>query len=323
MLNFYMRAFVIFFLLLLVCTCKAQNKQTHTKEFLFINENDIYLFMHKDGYYTNGFFFQLSSLAKHKKNKLIHRFSLGQNIYTTGDRRATWSYLAPFDRPYCGYLFARYTHDKFVTENTLFSTSAEIGVTGNLALARQLQEWYHHVLQLFNYPYWQKQIPNSFGFNTNIKYATQVSLTKNEFSKIKLVPIVNVNAGTVFVNAQAGAYLCIGRFEKNSNSSLFNATINYSNARTLHQNELFFYLYPQLIYQAYNATVQGSMFNSKVDAEVFLSSVQPFMFQQTVGLAYTKNRCTTKLELVYQSKEAKSQIKNHGYAGLHFAYRFK
>lgn len=318
-----MRVLLLTFLLLQVCICKSQKKQNYTKEFLFINENDFYLFLHKDGYYTNGFLFQLSLLNKHKKNKLIHRFSLGQNIYTVGDRRATWRWEAPFDRPYCGYLFARYTNDKFVNENTLISTSAEIGVTGDLALARQMQEWFHHVLQLFNYPYWEKQIPNEIGFNANIKYATLLPLSKNEFSKIKLVPIASANVGTLFINAQAGAYLCIGKFEKNSNSSLFNATINFSNAKTMHNRELFLYLYPQIIYQAYNTTVQGSMFKSTTNSDIFESSVYPLMFQQTVGVAYSKNRWTTKLELIYQTKEAKSQIKNHGYAGLHFAYRFK
>ncbi len=317
--------FFIFFLFIIVVftsTSKAQDNKNYSREFLFMNENDIYLFMNKDGYYTNGFLFQYSKLASSKKNKTIQRFSLGQNIYTVGDRRATWRWEAPFDRPYCGYLFLKYTNDKFTTENTLFSTSAEVGVTGDWAFGRQLQEWYHRVLSLFNYPYWQTQIPNQFGINVGFKYATSITNTNNQYSKFKIVPIAEANVGTFFINAKTGAYFCLGKFKKNSNSALFNAVIQKKDNPTNNSNEFFLYLYPQIIYQAYNATVQGNIFRKETNPNVFETSVNPFMFQQTLGVAYTKNRWTTKLELVYQTKEAKTQVKDNGYAGLHFAYRF-
>ena len=300
----------------------AQTSKKYTQEILFTNENDFYLLNYKDGYYTNGFFIQYSKAFQKNEKKVIQRFSLGQKMFTVGNRRAVWAWLEPFDRPYCGYLFARFTNDKFINASTLLSTYAELGVTGDLSLARQLQEWYHKKLQLFNYPYWEKQIPNEIGLNVGIKYATTLNLNKNKNSIFKIVPVANANAGTLFIDANVGAYFCLGAFEENENSVLFNAAIVKHNKAPKHKQELFVYFYPQIIFQGYNTTVQGNIFKKETNPEVFIADVKTLMYQQTVGIAFAKKRWTTKLEIIFQTKEATTQLRNHNYAGLHFAYRY-
>ncbi|MBX2931039.1 MAG: lipid A deacylase LpxR family protein [Chitinophagaceae bacterium] len=300
----------------------AQKQKSYSSEFSFINENDVYLLQHRDSYYTNGFFLQYSKASIKKNHKIINRYSLGQNIYTVGDRKATYNGFAPFDRPYCGYLFARFTKDKFAHSGSLLSLSAEVGVTGDLSLARQLQIGYHNLINVFSQPFWDKQIPNQIGINAGIKYAASIYSTQKEENKFDIVPIISANAGTLFINAQAGAYFCFGRIENMHNSILFNAAIDKNNSTKKYNHELFFYFYPQIIYQAYNTTVQGNMFKKPTNPIVFVTDVMPLMYQQTMGIAFAKNRWTSKIELVYQTKEAITQIQNHQYIGWHVAYRF-
>lgn len=300
----------------------CQKKNYYTKEFSFVNENDVYVLKFKDGYYTNGFFLQYSEAKIKQKKKVITRYELGQTMFTLRDRRNTWRGLEPFDRPYCGYLFLKATKDKFLNNSSILSYKLELGVTGDLALTRQLQDWYHRRLNLFNYPYWENQIPNSFGVTAGIKYAKTIAPEKANQSLFKIVPIVEANVGNYFINAKAGAYFCMGKFEKTENSVLLNSRINITEVKTKRKYELIFYYYPQINLQGYNATIQGNLFAKQMPSIVVTSTPKTIVIQNTFGVAFAKNRWTTRAEVVYQTKEATSQLQDHEYIGLHAALRF-
>lgn len=317
-----MRLIFILLFIFFADSSNAQNNKNYSKEFSFVNENDIYILQHKDGYYTNGFLLQFSKALLKNNHKIINRFSLGQNMYTVGNRQATYNGEQPFDRPYCGYLFFNFTHDIFFNDYSLISISTELGITGDLSLARQLQNWYHKAIDVTSASFWDKQIANNMGINAAIKYATTIQPQKAEKSYYKIVPTVAANIGTLFNNAQAGAYFCLGNFENNSNSVLFNATINKNNVATKYQYELFVYFFPKLTYQIFNTTVQGNIFKQETNPNIFTTDVMPFMYQQTLGVAYAKKRWSAKVEIIFQTKEAKSQINNHQYGGLYLAYKF-
>jgi hypothetical protein len=301
----------------------GQNKNDYNKEFSFTTENDFYALKSNDSYYTNGLFLQFSKAKSIKGKKVISRLELGQTMFTQQHTGDTWRALEPEDRPFCGYLFLKYSKEKFLSRSNIFSYKLELGVTGELSLAQSLQESLHKVLKFSGYfPQWETQIPNSVGLNAGIKYVSTIAYKKADQSSYKIVPVVEANAGNYFINAKAGAYFCIGKFEKLDNSVLLNSRINTCEIKTKRDYELLLYYYPQIILQGYNATIQGDLFAKNLPAIVFVSNPETIMLQNTFGIAFAKKRWTTRVEAVYQTKEAVSQLNNHEYIGLQTAYRF-
>jgi lipid A 3-O-deacylase len=116
-----------------LCSIAAQPpKMKHgiLQEFSFTTENDAYLFRKNDAYYTNGFFFALKTAKERKGKKIIKAWELGQMIYTPLIRK-TFS-PADIDRPYCGYLFLKFSETKFPGNNSVLQYNGGLGEVGTL-----------------------------------------------------------------------------------------------------------------------------------------------------------------------------------------------
>ena len=302
---------------MLLWAVQAQQKKLEcfTKEWSFTNDNDAYLFQEKDAYYTNGFFLKLTTAGKEEGNKITRSYEIGQMIYTPLLRKTTGP--SDIDRPYCGYLFLKYHQSQFLKNDGLLQLTASLGMLGSASYGEDVQNGYHTLLKYARFGGWQYQVQNAVGIDIGIEYARTVI---EDSLWIKLVPVAQMNLGTTFTNAKLGAYLCIGRFEKNNNSALWNARVQNKATYIRRKYELFVYWYPQCIFQGYNATVEGGLFSKGSGA--VLGKTAPWMFQQNLGVCYAQGRWTTKLELVYQSREAVAQINTHQYGSMELGYRF-
>ena len=128
------------------------------------------------------------------------------------------------------------------------------------------------------------------------------------------------NIGTTFSGAGAGILFRTGRINQLFNSSTTNAVIsNNSTNNKLVKNEFFFYAKPQINFVAYDATVQGSMFNNNSPV-VF--DVKPIVFTQQIGFNYSSPRFTFDYSILFKSKEVKSTAKAHQYGTISMYYRF-
>jgi hypothetical protein len=84
--------------------------------------------------------------------------------------------------------------------------------------------------------------------------------------------------------------------------------------------EFFLYYHPSLMFQLYNATVQGGMFRK--DKGPITSSIEPFMFSQQLGIMFSLHRYTAGLQVTFQSKEATTQRSQHSYGSFQIGYAF-
>jgi hypothetical protein len=293
----------------------SQNKSTSsfTKEFSFKTENDSYLFNLNDAYYSNGFMLNYNYAQEKKGVKKIHSFELGQKIFTPLIRKTITP--ADIDRAYCGYLYLKFAQTRFIKKDALFQFSGSLGIVGPAAWAEGLQNTYHSWLRYAKFTGWKYQIDNSLGIDFGATYATTIAATNG----IKMVPVIQVNLGTTFTNASAGAMIVWGAFEKNSESALWNARISTKENTQKRKHEFFGYWYPQVIAQAYNATIEGGLFNKGSMAVTQQSS--GLMYQQTLGACYASGRFTGKVEYVYQSKETPTQTKSQRYGSFQISYR--
>ncbi len=299
----------------LLASSQQKNRSFFTKELYFVNDNDAYLFQYRDAYYTNGIFIRYNFAGEHKKRKMIRSFELGQMIYTPLLRRANGP--QDIDRPYCGYLYLRYGETRFLPRDGVMQWSATVGTIGSASLGEQVQNGYHQLFHYSRFGGWHYQLQEPLTLDASLTYAKTLI---NIPSFMKLMPIGQLNLGSVFTNARVGAYLCIGAFETNKTSALWNARIGAGSQYNRRKYELFVYGYPQVLFQGYNATVQGGLFFGNEENAV-LRKTASLMFQQNTGLCYANNRWTTRVEVVYQSKEATTQQKPQIYASLQLGYR--
>ncbi|MDB5230479.1 MAG: hypothetical protein JWN76_1284 [Chitinophagaceae bacterium] len=293
-------------------------KEFFTREIQGITDNDNYLLQRKDGYYTNGVFFSYTWLPKKLtvKRKLTS-LEIGQMIYT--DRTRKIINRSEIDRPFTSYLYGRYKETSFSKKDNVLQWSVSAGTMGKSAGGEWLQMNYHTIINIYAFYGWEYQLKDAVGIDGNITYSP-VIIPEKEKAFVTLKPVLSANLGTTFTNANLGLMLQAGFFERNHQSALWNARLSHTEIKTRKHFELFGYYHPQLIYHAYNATVQGGLFLK--DKGPLTSDIYHLMYQHKLALVYAERRFTVGLAAVYQTKEAKIQKANQRYGSLSLAYRF-
>lgn len=299
----------------LICfCCIAQQEKLLRKEFSFTTENDAFLFKIKDAYYTNGIFFNYRIADSTSQRKKIHSFTLGQKIFTPASRKAETT--NEIDRPYCGYLFMQYTQINSYKKDALLQWGGNISLVGKASLGEALQNTYHKLLDYKRFEGWKYQVRNAMGLDLYGSYAQTLFHYRNT---VKLVPLAEATLGTNFTNIKAGAIFCLGAFEKNNRSALFNTRASSGYALPEKKTELFVYTYPAWILQVYNATLQGGLFSKGTGA--VLAKPKTWVFEQRLGICFAQDRFSSRIEFAHQSKETATQLTAQNYGSLQIGIR--
>lgn len=305
---------LIFSFFLLQANAQEMHKNLYNREISFVNENDAYLFNKQDAYYTNGIFFGFSKADEKKGIKRIRSFEIGQKIFTPLSR--VIQDPSQIDRPYCGLISVQFRQTKFLKKESLIQTRIGLDVTGNASFGESVQNSYHRLFHYARFNGWPYQVPDALGVDLGLSYAKTLW---EDSTWIKWVPKADLNIGTGFTNAGIGFYLCVGAFEKNSSSALWNARVQSKQENRKRKHEFFAFWNPQIIWQGYNMTVQGGWMHT--DTMAVLSDPEKWMFQQSIGICYATHRWTTKAVWVYQTKESVNQLRAQQYGSLSLSYR--
>lgn len=274
-----------------------------------------------DRYYTNGLFIHFrratdQSQLKDGLEKKTYELSAGQKMYNPISGFAPDP--ARQDRPFAGYLYAGAAMTWFKSNESILKFSAELGTTGPNSLAEDGQDLLHNTVGFYELAGWEYQIKNELAVNLSAQYTKLLQRSTSNDTEFSLEGYANV--GTTFSGAGAGILFRAGRLNQLFNSAYTNSVIGY-NAKTkaLKKSELFFYAKPQLNFVAYDATVQGSMFDN--DSPVTFN-VKPLVFAQQLGLNYSSQRFTLDFGMIFKTREIKSNAKAHQYGSISMFYRF-
>ena len=299
--------------------CYSQRK--YSKEFSFINDNDLYISFYQDRYYTNGMFFTYRYLGKTSNpsiEKKIVEIKLGHKMYTP--YKAIVESPEQHDRPFAGYLYGSFGFNKFYNNNSSFKSSIEIGVVGTNSFAKELQDFIHDIYGFKRAVGWKYQIHNAFALNINAAYS------KNLTEKSTLYDITwanEGNLGTVFTNFSTGFYGRVGLkpLQKMANSIAFNSNLNNQDSKYNNEIESFLYVKPMFSYIVYDATIQGSFLNT---TSPITYTVLPFMFSTELGIRFTSNRFNLGYAIHYHTKKLKSLQVPGGnfYGSIQLNYQF-
>ena len=92
----------------------------------------------------------------------------------------------------------------------------------------------------------------------------------------------------------------------------------------LHPHELFFYYKPQFNYVAYDATIQGGLFQKRDPNSLQITlDKEPFIFSNQLGVAFTTNRFVFDVAAIFHTLDVKEMVQTHQWASVTGYYRFK
>lgn len=308
-------------LLLLIFFTAAAHAQNYKNEFGFKSDNDSYLGQGSDRYYTNGLFINFRRAMDQQKlreglEKKTYEITLGQKMYNP------YSGYAPDparqDRPFAGYLYAEGNMSWFYSNESIIKTTVQIGTTGKNSLAEAGQKLLHRTFGFYDTGGWDYQIKNEITLNLSAQYTRLLARVADNALEFSFEGYAN--AGTTFDGAGAGILFRTGSLNQLFNSAYTNAVIgNNAKTKSMVKREIFFYAKPQLNVVAYDATIQGSLFNN--DSPVTFGQ-KPVVFAQQLGVNYSSERFTIDYGMLFKTREIKSSARAHQWGSISMFYRF-
>lgn len=281
-----------------------------------ILDNDLYTSPIHDQYYTNGielFYRYMGTVENEKVAKKITEFRVGQYIYNPQSVRV--EDIRYHDRPYAGYLFAEAGLNTYYQSESVLKMNFQAGVVGRESMAQDFQEGLHKILGYHTVKGWNYQIKTLLGLQANIVYSRKIFREKYK-EKVDFHLQGEVNAGTVWTGISVGTMVRIALTDKKLipmyDSTLHNASLSRDNESYRGRRELFLYLNPNINYQLYDATIQGSLFN---DESPVTFPLIPLRFNAEAGVKYGRNNWNFSYSFNYRGKELSNNVITGYYYG--------
>ena len=303
--------------------------QTYTNEIGAQTDDDSYLLQGSDRYYTDGFYAYFRHALAVDSSKLLQNkvlgFELGQKMFTP-ESGSIANYegvdnTSLIDRPFAAYLYIGSTLNLLYKDESSLKLSAQIGVVGPVALGKQLQDFVHNTFGFYPPSGWQYQIDNDPELNLSTEYRRLLART----SSFDVSLDAYGNLGNGFSGAGLGPVFRLGNFNQLFNSITTQSTVTHNTATApLHKNEIFFYYKPMFNYVAYDATIQGSLFEKKsANSKEITLDKEPFVLTNQFGVAFTANRFEFDIAAIFQSKTDKEMTLSEQWGTITGLYRFR
>ncbi|MFD1630338.1 lipid A deacylase LpxR family protein [Pseudopedobacter beijingensis] len=317
------RVFYNVFVLILFFANLSAQAQGFRNEINLISDNDAYLAIAQDRYYTNGLFL---SFRKAKQNpvatngnkvlKKIWGISIGQKMFNPYS--GFIPYKGAIDRPFAGYLFGSYNHQWLYKNESSLQVEIQMGTIGKYSLGEQGQKFIHKTFRFYEINGWKYQIHDNFGINVVTSY--QHKIFRNKAQNIDLSMPLSIRLGNFFTGTNAALLFRWGKINKLNNSIATKSNLSYLNTNKTVNHEFFFYMKPAIDAVAYDSTISGSLMGSDKKEVTFDST--PLVLSNEVGFAFSKNRINLGFALLFKTKEIESTAKPHQYGSITLGYQF-
>ena len=250
-------------------------------------DNDI--FNNTDYYYTNGIYIELitplaarsplsSVLLGLKRSQInLQGFSIRQNIYTPTNPDIAEISLG--DRPFSAFLtMGQFKQSYNINKKLSIASSINFGVLGPASMGDFVQSSIHDIEPIG----WTNQINNNFVIDYSVKL--EKGIISNPHIELNLT--TKGNFGTIFNKINGGFYFRTGSFIPVFRGP---STIYGSNTKK-GGLQYWFFVSGETNLVFYDATLQGSMFNSKSPYVIRSNEINRIVVNLSVGFAiYYKN----------------------------------
>jgi len=298
------------------------NAQSHSSEIGLQTDNDAYLFQGSDRYYTDGLFLFYRQALKTGNNTALQNkvlgFELGQKIYNpqTGNIPSS----SNVDRPFAGYLYIGASLNLLYKNESNLKLSAQIGVIGPAAGGEQAQKFVHKTFGFYPINGWKYQIQNAFQLNLSAEYNRL--LMRDEGFDVTASAYGNV--GTGFTGAGVGPLFRLGKLGKLFNSiSTQSTAIKNQNDVKASNGEFFLHYKPQFNYVAYDATIEGGLFNKQQAGATEVTRMpKRAVFSNQVGVSFVSKRWVIDYTASFPTNVVKRMGYSQQWASISLLYRF-
>ncbi|MES2140046.1 MAG: lipid A deacylase LpxR family protein [Bacteroidota bacterium] len=285
--------------------------------FRFNYDNDF--FSATDRYYTQGIslelimpFIKKSPLSKLlipiNKNALnYYGINFEQDGFTPRSIRHDSIFFG--ERPYASVFFVSHFLISINAEKKQrLSTSLDLGIIGPEAKGEEEQKGIHHALKNIQPLGWEYQIASDYVVNYNVKFEQGVYLKK----QIECIGFVSSRLGTLYDDISIGAMIRTGSMQsyfKNLGMSptSYKGDQNGSEERT---NKFQCYVFgkAELKTVAYNATMQGGMFNKNSIYTIPSKDIKRLVGALSGGIVLAYKRVSLEYTKVYLGPEFKNGL---------------
>lgn len=307
-------------LLLLPITILAQEKDTYSYEVEIGHDNDfLIIYTGTDRYYTYGInaAFRWKTKNEHFYFKIHKDYKSHYNEIQLNVEAYTPDYLSDGrvdpteDRPYAGWSYIKYTQT-IGFENTFLKLGVDVGILGPDSKAGDIQNWFHgEIIDDVELQGWENQIPNQLGINVRGKYGFEIT----DGNRFDMYSTIDVSLGNIYIHGRPMVHFRLGNFQPIQYSvGQDNQLLGKKN-----QNEFYFDTGFGAKLSAFNATIQGNLFDN--DSLITLDEINNLVFNGYFGLCFLKNKTSIEFKYHLATGELKSSEVNR-YAALSFAQRF-
>ncbi|MDR3693304.1 lipid A deacylase LpxR family protein [Mucilaginibacter sp.] len=301
--------------------------QTHSTEIGAETDNDSYLLQGSDRYYTDGIFiYYRHALKVNESSKLANKvlgFEFGQKIFNpqSGSIANAQGVDLPnlIDRPFAAYMYIGASLNLLYKDESSLKLTARVGIIGPGAEGKQIQDFVHDNFGFYHPSGWEYQINNEAQINLSAEY--NKLLVRGSWIDVSLSGYLNLGNG--FTGAGAGPLVRLGSFNQLFNSvSTQSTAIRKEVKNPLNKHEIFFYYKPLANYVAYDATIQGGLFDNHSGLEI-TKNKEPFIFSQQFGVAFSTNRFVFDIAAIFHTLDDREMVQSHQWAAITGLYRFR
>ncbi|MES2513083.1 MAG: lipid A deacylase LpxR family protein [Bacteroidota bacterium] len=307
--------FICFFKGTLLFSQTQDSAATDLKQESYIRlkyDNDF--FSATDRYYTQGI--QLSiihrvikysplsyALIPLKKGSVnYYGLHFEQDCFTPKSiRYDTLNYL---ERPFSAVFFVSHTLNSLNPEKQMaLKTELDLGVIGPCARCEDEQKAIHRSLLNIQPLGWENQIKTDYIVNYNLKFEKGIRMKKNR----ELVGHTALRVGTLYTDISAGLTARLGFL------SPYFSNLGMDRYSIYRKSNFQFYgiLKGNVRAVAYNATLQGGMFNRESVYTISDSRVTRIVIEGMAGFVFTYKRIGLEYSKFYLSKEFKEGLEQH------------
>lgn len=312
-----------YFFLLVFTSLTFFSQTKFSKEISLITDNDLFVSIKNDRYYTSGIFLNYKYLSKKKNELLVKKiieWKIGHEMFTP--YKATVKSVLKHDRPFAAHLYGAFSINRVYKNNRILKTILQFGVLGKSAYGQELQDFIHDIYGFKKAVGWQHQIKNAVALNFNATYIKLI--TKKKTNSFDISWINKAKAGTIYTNIATGFYgrIAFNPLQKIANSIAFNTNLNNKNTNFKREIESFIYVNPMLRYAFFDGTLQGSFLNSKSEVT---NKLVPLIFTLEIGLQFTANRFNFGYSYNYNTNKSKNlkYANGHKYGKIVISYLLK
>lgn len=314
-----MRFALSFLFLFFISFLSFSQKKYYQNELGFKSDNDAYLAVAQDRYYTNGLFIHFKRAVINKKDSSIKKIwgiNLGQEMYNAGSGRII--FMENVDRPFAGYLYGGASLQWLKPNESNLKLEIQVGTIGPSALAEQGQTLLHKTVGFYDISGWQYQVKDELG--VNVKANLSYLLFRNKIENLDFSSPITLNLGNTYTGLEAGILFRLGKLNPFYHSAALQSRISSKANLELEKQEFYFFAKPSISFVAYDATIQGGLFVKDKGPVTYKAT--PLVFAQQVGAAYANNRWTLNFSLIFKSKQLAEAVYSEQYGSAQVYYRF-